>query len=133
MNLAGLEVTARCSGPAISRLAALCGELEDEARPFDRLWYRARFNLAVACLHSLIDPDQREECLTTMDADDRKTLGITATHQLTTRASDVLDYLGEGGSRTTKRTVGPEFQAFVRNIAAAAVVLEADLQRAPVA
>lgn len=84
-NLAVLDGTRHCYGPALHRLSATIALLGDEGRERDRLWYRARFNLAVAAFNYVLDArlgyPLHPECLPP-EPDDQQGLAAMAVEAL---------------------------------------------------
>lgn len=127
LNLAGLDINTRCNGPAIDRLRLLCELLPDTDLPLDRLWYRARFNLAVACLNDDdLEPD-RLECRTEYGRVARRRIAGAAIDEVIDRSASVLEYYELAGSRAVRRTASPEFIAFLHTVLDMSVVVRKDL------
>lgn len=131
LNLAGLDVNTNCNGPAIDRLRLLCELLPDTEFPLDRLWYRARFNLAVACLNSEGSEPERLECRTDYSLAARREIARAAIHEVIKRSRKVLSYYDRAGGRAVRRTASPEFLAFIRTVLGMAVVVRADIKNRP--
>lgn len=127
LNLAGLDISTRCNGPAIDRLRLLCELLPDEELPRDRLWYRARFNLAVACLNDEDSAPTRLECATTYDLPARRAMAAAAIEEVIVRSEAALDHFEDAGPRAVRRTASPEFVTFLRTVHGMAVIVRADL------
>ena len=127
VNLAGLNIDENCTGPAILRLGGVVRLLDDTAQGNrwcrDRNWYRARFNLAVACLNELMLLQQGSvphECRSSLPPDELSTLAREALRELLTKGSEV--------STNACGRHPLEFQRFVQVAVASAAVLFADVQ-----
>ncbi len=131
LNLAGLDIDTRCNGPAIDRLVLLCQLLPDVDFPRDRLWYRARFNLAVACLNEEDSLPGRVECATSYGPAARQEIAVAALDEIIDRSDDILGYYERAGIRAVRRTASAELLIFIRTVHDMAVVVRADPALAP--
>jgi hypothetical protein len=128
LNLAGLDINSRCNGPAIDRLVLLCELLPDVEFPHDRLWYRARFNLAVACLNEDDVPPGRLECVSSYDQHARRAIASAAIQELIDRSKQVLGYYKRAGPRTIRRSASPGLLTFLRTVNDMSVIVKADIE-----
>lgn len=136
-NLALHDVEQHCYGPALYRLASTVALLGDELRGFDRLWYRARFNLAAAAVNYVLDRRQgyplRPDCMPPRagpDADGEYVgMAVEALDDLITAAAAAIA-LVEDDQELTRQGICSDaaLLGFLRDICDAAEITRSDVK-----